>query len=1014
MTKKRARHVTAGNGKNRRPKEEKMKDDEKTLSLRQKNYSPAYRNVIDEAVKLASRTESGLLTPGLLFRALLRTRGKDVARLLGRECSFPENDDLRENGPCLADKVFFSAETDRYLSLYGGVLGEIVKIFGHDVKLDAIHIAAALLWDPKDEIREFLNFNGFDSGSAAFRKQIGSVLTALDAKTQKQKIRQQSAAIKAKLRNIRGKLERACFGQSAAIRTVITQLDLFWSQTTYERRNKALSFCFVGASGTGKSLLANALRTALSEELDIPETPELDMSRFAAEQLALDMIGRDSSWRDGGREGELTKRAAYNPNGVILIENFDKAHPDALAHVDTMLTTGLLKDNFTGETVSFAGNIVILTTNSGAAFCESEKFMALCGNGTGGIPRDKLIDGLCSTVEQLNPLCGGLMRMILAKTDAPVLFRNHDADTIPLIVKQAAHTVFDRLKATFKLRVECDLERLAFFFMEAMPRLDSAHGVVPAVEATLYIPIQEACIDANLTLGTGKKFRIELEELPELGAAFGDHEPYSAEWIRARTQKRLLMAKRLDYKTQVSFDRRKNITLRLGQLSYQVMPSIEDAGFFSVQPPNMSFRDLVGLDIPWEKVQRTLAYFRNPEKGTKPETGILLYGPPGTGKTSFAKAVAAELGVPFISVSGADFCAGDVQVGVLRVKSLFAVARKYQAIIFIDEIDAVGSRENLCGPFASVINTLLSELDGYEERRVLVIGATNRKSSLDKALLRPGRLHAMIEVGLLRDPGDRRKLVEMVCRAAETTLDPALTEFIVKTTDYWSPAVLKATVRDAIHMADEKKHDVTREDFIAARNIGCYGEFTQTLRLNDKARRQVSIHEAGHAVAAWLHGFHWVQVSINSTGGDNLGFLECMPSKPEGYTEEELKANIDVGLAGRAAEELLSCATEGCSSDFKQASSYAVRIIRAGFGQDAEYAIQPDEDEELNWSALAPKVNRILCERMDAVKELLSKNLGLLNGVVEELCKRGVMFEDDMPRVQQLVENCARFERDER
>ena len=481
-----------------------MNDRETTLALRQNNYSLAYRTVIDEAVKLAARTEKGLLTPGLLFRALLCTREKDVARLLGRECSFPDVSEPPANFSGKAKKVVFSSETDRYLSLYGGVLGGIVKLFGHEVELDAIHIAAALLMEPQGEIREFLNFNGFDSDSAAFRKQIESVLIALDAKVQKQKIKHHSATIKAKLRNIRRKLELVCFGQDAAIRTVITQLDLFWSQTTYERKNKALSLCFIGASGTGKSLLANALRTALSEELDIPEIPELDMSRFAAEQLALDMIGRDSSWKDGGREGELTKRAAYNPGGVILIENFDKAHPDALAHIDTMLTTGLLKDNFTGETVSFAKNIVILTTNRGSDFCGSGKFMALCENGTGVIPRDKLIDGFCSTVERLDPQCGGQMRLILSKTDAPVLFREHDVDTIPLIVRQAAHTVFNRLKQAFKLRIECDLEKLVFFFMETMPRLDSAHGVVPAVESTLYIPIQEECIDAGLSLKTGK------------------------------------------------------------------------------------------------------------------------------------------------------------------------------------------------------------------------------------------------------------------------------------------------------------------------------------------------------------------------------------------------------------------------------------------------------------------------------------------------------------------------------
>lgn len=195
-----------------------------TLELRRKSYSPAYRAVLDAAVKLAAQTEDGLLTPALLFRTLLRTHEKEVARLLGRKCSYPEIAPVEENNSGEDRKVFFSSETDRYLSLYGGVMSEIVKIFGHEVELDAIHIAAALLWDPEGEVKEFLNFNGFDSDSAVFRRQLEAVLTDLDAKDQKRLIKARSAQLKSKLRNIRRKLEAVCFGQDAAIRTVITQL----------------------------------------------------------------------------------------------------------------------------------------------------------------------------------------------------------------------------------------------------------------------------------------------------------------------------------------------------------------------------------------------------------------------------------------------------------------------------------------------------------------------------------------------------------------------------------------------------------------------------------------------------------------------------------------------------------------------------------------------------------------------------------------------------------------------
>lgn len=979
-----------------------------TLKLRKSSYSPAYHALIRQAVEIARHTNDGLLHMEHLFLALTVVRPNSFSELLGRELPFPAIS--RPGRSTRTREVFFASDADRYLSLYGGVLGNLLKSFDHPVEIDAIHVAAALLYEPAGIVREFLNFSGVDSDPVCLRKQIRAVLTARDNRIRKCAARAHASAIKAKLRNIRRRLAAVCFGQDAAIRTVITQLDLFWNQTAAERRNRPLSFCLIGASGTGKSLLAETLVQALAEELNLEPTPVLDMSRYAAEQVALDLIGRDSSWKDGGHAGELTRCAAASPNGLILIENFDKAHPAAIAYLDTMLTDGVLKDGHTGENVSFAGNIVILTSSRGAEFLESEKFIKMCTRNSGAIPRDKLIDGFCTIVEQNFYLEGRIMRQILNKVDSPVLFRKYQVLTLARIVRRAVETVLARLKTVSRLRPECNLDDLVLFFLETMQNLDSAHGIEQMVEAALYVPIQERSLDLGLTVGAGKRLRITLDPLPDIGTPFSTAEPGTPEWLQAREEKRILLAKRLEYHPEVSFERR-SITLHLTGLHYEVMPSIEDAGYFSVQPPDVTFQELVGMELPIKKVQRILNHFRYPEREfLKPETGILLHGPAGTGKTSFAKAVAHELGVPFIAVSAADFCAGDCAEGVLRVRNLFRVARKYQAIVFIDEIDAVGSRTNLTGPYAGTINTLLTELDGFEERRILVIAATNRIDAIDPALLRPGRLHAQIEIGLLLDPADRARLIRMICRQANETLSEELLQFIVKTTHAWSPASLKATVREAFHLAREKNRQMTRADYIAARETEFYGERTQHRKLSAKLRRQIAVHEAGHAVAAMLHGFHWIQLSLGGGGGNLLGFLEYQLPETVNLTEAELKANIDIALAGRVAEELLSQPTEGSCHDFQQATRLAQRILCAGFGERAEYALVSMEEKSAGWTEFLPGINQIIKERMTATRELLNRNIELLKRIADELGRRGILFEDEIstflpPEVQPDTKN---------
>ena len=437
-------------------------------------------------------------------------------------------------------------------------------------------------------------------------------------------------------------------------------------------------------------------------------------------------------------------------------------------------------------------------------------------------------------------------------------------------------------------------------------------------------------------------------------------------------------------------------TLHITNLRHAVMPSIEDAGWFSVCPPNMKPEDLVGMETAWTRVRKFLASEHDCKaEGFKPDH-ILLYGPPGTGKTAFAKAIAHTLNRSFICVNAAKFTTSrndNHAVGLME--NLFATAERTQSIIFIDECDAIGSREHSNASQAPVINTLLTLLDGFEDSHVMVIGATNRPEMLDPALTRPGRLHARIKVDVLRKAEDRSKLIDIFCRKANRSdLPEGLKTLIVRATEGWAPANILSVLREMFDLADNETP--TRRMFAQARNTEFAGDETQRPQLTDDEKLHVAIHEAGHALVATLRGHEWFQVTINGIA-DNLGFLENLSDGNVGKSMKKLTEKIDIALAGNAAERILGTVAEGCQSDFSTATDYARRIVCGGFREGDEIVVTPDSiyggDD---WKRIRPKVNAILTERMKTVSALLSKRKAVLKSVAEELVHHGTLFQEDI------------------
>ncbi len=359
----------------------------------------------------------------------------------------------------------------------------------------------------------------------------------------------------------------------------------------------------------------------------------------------------------------------------------------------------------------------------------------------------------------------------------------------------------------------------------------------------------------------------------------------------------------------------------------------------------VTFDDVAGAEEAKSELKDVVDFLRNSEKyhavGARIPRGILLVGPPGTGKTLMARAVAGEANATFFNLNATEFVEMFVGVGASRVRDLFNQARSAApAIIFIDEMDAVGRRRgtgvgNVNDEREQTLNQLLVEMDGFDERaEVVVMAATNRPDVLDPALQRPGRFDRQVTVSL-PDRRSRQAILEVHSRALALNSDVDLA-LLARTTMGFSGADLANLCNEAAILAARKDRvRVTMADFEEAIDKVLMGG-VRPLLLGERDRRTIAYHEAGHALVAWLtpaaDPVHKVTITPR---GQALGVTAQLPGEDRyNYTRTYLQARLSVLLGGRAAEELaLGEVTTGAENDLKQATRLARHMItRWGMG----------------------------------------------------------------------------------
>ena len=360
----------------------------------------------------------------------------------------------------------------------------------------------------------------------------------------------------------------------------------------------------------------------------------------------------------------------------------------------------------------------------------------------------------------------------------------------------------------------------------------------------------------------------------------------------------------------------------------------------------ITFADVAGADEEKEELAEIVDFLKNPKRftdmGARIPKGVLLVGPPGTGKTLLAKAIAGEAGVPFFSISGSDFVEMFVGVGASRVRDLFEQAKKHApAIVFIDEIDAVGRQRGagLGGGHderEQTLNQLLVEMDGFTHNEgVIVVAATNRRDILDPALLRPGRFDRQITVNY-PDVAGREAILAVHCRNKKLAADVDL-KTIARRTPFFTGADLENVLNEAaILTARAGAQEITQRTIMDAITRVEMGPEKRSRRVTEKDKRIVAYHEAGHALVGLnLPKADDVSMVTIVPRGSSGGHTQFLPSEESDFiSREQILSRITVAMGGRAAEALIiEDVTTGASADLQSATELARRMV-AQFGMD--------------------------------------------------------------------------------
>ena len=430
----------------------------------------------------------------------------------------------------------------------------------------------------------------------------------------------------------------------------------------------------------------------------------------------------------------------------------------------------------------------------------------------------------------------------------------------------------------------------------------------------------------------------------------------------------------------------------------------------------ITFDDIAGLDEEKEELKEIVEFLKKPKKftemGAKIPKGVLLYGKPGTGKTLIAKAIAGEADVPFISMSGSEFIEMFAGLGASRVRKLFDKARKLApCIVFIDEIDAIGSRRSSNGGAESennqTLNQLLVEMDGFSsEETIIVLAATNRPEMLDKALLRPGRFDRQVTVPA-PDLTGREAILKIHAKDKKLAEDVSLYG-IAEDTAGFTGAELANILNEAAIIATKKEHEaITNADLDEAVKKVTVGLEKTSRKISDKDKKLTAYHEAGHAIVSQFLPTHTAVKEVSIIPRGMAGGYTMYKSDEDKYyiSKTEMQEKLIALLGGRAAEKLiLDDISTGASNDLEVATQIARDMITVyGMSDEIGTISFKGSDGQMDYQmfgedmqdAIGKEVKRLIDTAYRDAQEILKQNVETLHAIAKQLIAKEKIDEKE-------------------
>ena len=430
----------------------------------------------------------------------------------------------------------------------------------------------------------------------------------------------------------------------------------------------------------------------------------------------------------------------------------------------------------------------------------------------------------------------------------------------------------------------------------------------------------------------------------------------------------------------------------------------------------VTFDDIAGLDEEKEELKEIVEFLKRPKKfaemGAKIPKGVLLYGKPGTGKTLIAKAIAGEADVPFISMSGSEFIEMFAGLGASRVRKLFDKARKLSpCIVFIDEIDAIGSRRTSNSGAESennqTLNQLLVEMDGFStEETIIVLAATNRPEMLDKALLRPGRFDRQVTIPA-PDLTGREEILKIHAKDKKLADDVSLYS-IAEDTAGFTGAELANILNEAAIIATKKEHEaITNSDLDEAVKKVTVGLEKTSRKISDKDKKLTAYHEAGHAIVSQFLPTQTAVKEVSISPRGMAGGYTMYKSDEDKYyiSKTEMQEKLIALLGGRAAEKLiLDDISTGASNDLEVATQIATDMITVyGMSDEIGTISFKDSEGQIDYQMfgddmqdeIGKEVKRLIDTAYNDAQTILKQNVEKLHAIAGELITKEKINEQE-------------------